>query len=130
MSRDSIFLMAADAVLVTHILFVVFVVAGLILILIGGGLGWCWVRKRRFRLWHVSAIGVVILQAWLGMMCPLTLLEMYLRERAGDAVYTGSFIAHWLDQLLYVEAPNWVFAVVYSLFGILVAAGWFFVRPR
>jgi hypothetical protein len=130
MSRNACYLLAADAVLMVHVGFVIFVVLGLMLILIGGGLGWSWVRNRRFRLLHLSAIGVVILQSWLGVICPLTVLEMFLRERAGEAGYTGSFIAHWLENLLYFEAPAWVFALVYSLFGLLVAASWFWVRPR
>jgi polyferredoxin len=72
----------------------------------------------------------VVVQAWLGRICPLTVWESALRERAGDAVYTGSFIAYWLDELLYYQAPAWVFTLVYSLFGALVLASWYFVRPR
>ena len=34
--------------------------------------------------------------AWIGMICPLTTWEMALRAKAGDATYSGSFIAHWL----------------------------------
>jgi hypothetical protein len=49
---------------------------------------------------------------------------------AADAVYSGSYIAYWLDQLLYFEAPNWVFAVVYTLFASLMAGSWIWVRPR
>ena len=76
------------------------------------------------------AIGIVVLQSWFGMICPLTNIEMALRSRAGDATYTGSFIAHWLDSLLYYRAPAWVFAVCYTAFGVLVVASWFWVQPR
>ena len=55
---------------------------------------------------------------------------MTLRRRAGDAVYGGSFIAHWLETLLYYQAPPWVFAVCYTAFGLLVVASWVMVRPR
>ncbi len=55
---------------------------------------------------------------------------MSLRYRAGDMVYSGSFISHWLETLLYYRAPAWVFAVAYTLFGALVVASWYFVRPR
>ena len=126
----SLYLFAADLVLLTHVLFVGFVVLGLLLIVLGGALGWGWVRYRRFRWLHLGAIGVVVLQAWLGVICPLTHLEMYLREQAGDVRYSGSFIAHWLDQLLYIDAPEWVFVLVYTVFGLLVAGSWFWVRPR
>jgi len=122
--------LAADAVLLVHALFVLFVVSGLILILAGGALGWAWVRLRWFRITHLVAIGVVVIQSWLGAICPLTTLESLLRARAGGSGYPGSFIAHWVEALLYYQAPSWVFVVCYTAFGVLVAAAWFWVRPR
>ncbi len=124
------FLLAADAVLLFHTLFVAFVVFGLLLIFAGGVLSWRWVRNRTFRILHLTAIGVVVVQAWFGMICPLTTVEMWLRSRAGDAVYQGSFISHWLESILYYQAPAWVFAVCYTAFGALVAVSWYLVRPR
>ena len=121
---------AADFVLAVHTSFVLFVVLGLVLILVGRVRGWSWVRNPWFRLGHLLAIGVVVAQAWLGAICPLTTLEMRLRSRAGDAVYSGSFIAHWIETLLYHEAPPWVFAICYSVFGLLVVTSWVIVRPR
>jgi hypothetical protein len=122
--------MAADAVLLLHVLFVLFVVVGLLLIFAGRFLSWSWVRNPWFRVIHLAAVALVVLQSWLGLVCPLTNWEMTLRSRAGDAVYGGSFIAHWLGELLYYQAPPWVFAVCYSLFGLLVALSWFRVPPR
>ncbi len=121
---------AADALLALHVAFVLFVVVGLALILAGAWRGWGWVRNPWFRVAHLAAIGIVVLQAWLGRICPLTIWEMALRERAGDATYTGAFIAHWLQVLLYYEAPLWVFGIAYTAFGALVVASWAWVRPR
>ena len=120
----------ADLVLLLHAVFVVFVIAGLVLVLLGAWRGWVWVRNPWFRLAHLLAIGVVVAQAWLGVLCPLTTLEMTLRDRAGEAVYPGSFIAHWLESLLYYRAPTWVFTLCYTVFGLLVIASWYAVRPR
>ena len=120
----------ADLVLLLHVSFVIFVIAGLVLVLLGGLRGWRWVRNPWFRLAHLLAIGVVMAQAWLGVLCPVTTLEMSLRARAGEAVYPGSFVAHWLESLLYYRAPAWVFIVCYTVFGFLVVAGWYAVRPR
>ena len=120
----------ADAMLVIHVSFVLFVVIGQVLIFIGKLLTWAWVRNFRFRITHLTAIAIVVLQSWLGLVCPLTLWEMNLRENAGDVVYAGSFIAHWLEQLLYYRAPEWVFLVSYTLFGLLVIASWYWVRPN
>ncbi|MFK8047288.1 MAG: DUF2784 domain-containing protein [Halioglobus sp.] len=130
MESKALFSLAADALLFIHILFVVFVVLGLVAIFVGKMCGWAWVRNPYFRITHLLGIGVVVLQSWLGVVCPLTIWEMDLRAKAGDAVYQGSFITHWLSELLYYQAPPWVFVVVYTVFGALVFSSWFAVRPR
>lgn len=124
------YLLAADAVLLLHVLFVVFVVVGLLLILAGKLLAWRWVRNWWFRVLHLAAIGVVVLQSWLGVICPLTTLEMYLRDKAGAATYAGGFVSHWLEAILYYRAPAWVFAVTYTAFAIVVVLSWVWVRPH
>jgi hypothetical protein len=130
MEQTHVYLLAADLLLFAHALFVVFVVSGLLMIIAGRLLSWSWVRNPWFRLAHLIAIGVVVLQSWLGQVCPLTIWEMALREQAGDAVYAGSFVAHWLESVLYYQAPGWVFAVAYTVFAALVLASWFWVPPR
>ena len=130
MSAELIYLIAADTILLIHVLFVVFVVLGLLLIFAGKIFAWGWVHNFSFRITHLVAIGVVVLQSWLGAICPLTVWEMNLREKAGDSVYEGSFITHWLQTLLYYRAAEWVFVVLYTLFGVLVIASWYWVRPR
>ncbi|OJA04251.1 DUF2784 domain-containing protein [Halomonas sp. QHL1] len=123
-------ILLADALLILHVLFVAFVVLGLFAVYVGYFLNWQWVRNRVFRIVHLCAIGYVVVQAWLGVVCPLTIWEMALRAKAGTATYSGSFIQHWLHSLLYYSAPEWVFVVVYTLFGTLVLASWFVVKPR
>jgi len=130
LSERLFYLLAADALLLLHFLFVCFVVIGLLLIFVGKWRNWLWIRQFWFRIAHLFAIAVVAAQSWFGMICPLTIWEMELRERAGDQVYTGSFIAHWIEQLLYYRAPNWVFVLLYTSFGALVLASWFLVRPN
>lgn len=125
-----LFRIAADLTLFVHVTVVVFVVTGLVLILAGKNRHWQWVRNMRFRIAHLATIGVVTVQSWFGYICPLTTLEMYLRHRAGDATYTGAFVAHWVEELLYYQAPPWVFALGYSVFGLLVAGSWFWVPPQ
>jgi multisubunit Na+/H+ antiporter MnhB subunit len=125
-----LFRYAADFVLLLHASVVLFAVAGLALIVAGKLRGWSWVRNFWFRSLHLLAIGIVVAQSWLGMMCPLTTLEMSLRARAGETTYPGAFIAHWVETLLYWHAPDWVFTLVYSCFAALVVASWFWVRPE
>lgn len=130
MTSSTLYRMAADALLLLHILFVAFVAGGLLLVFLGRVLRWSWVRNPWFRLAHLAAIGVVVVQSWLGVICPLTSIEALLRARAGDRYYPGSFISHWLEAVLYYQAPQWVFVLCYTAFGVAVVAGWFWVRPR
>ena len=130
MDSDFPYLLAADLILLGHVLFVAFVVLGLALILIGKPLGWSWVRNPWFRLAHLAAISIVALQSWCGRICPLTTWEMALRARSGEGTYPGSFVMHWLESLLYFQAPEWVFTVCYTAFAGIVIASWFWVRPR
>ena len=130
MPAELFYLIVADIILLIHVLFVFFVVFGLLLILAGKIFTWGWVYNFKFRIAHLVAIGVVVLQSWLGAICPLTVWEMNLRARAGDSVYEGSFIAHWMQRLLYYRAEEWVFILLYTLFAVLVVASWYWVRPR
>ena len=130
MNSSTLYLLGADLLLVGHALCVAFVVFGLVLIIAGGFLGWSFVRNPWFRLAHLAAIGIVVLQSWAGVICPLTTWEMALRAKAGAATYPGSFIAYWVGEILYYELPAWVFVAAYTAFGLLVAATWILVRPR
>jgi hypothetical protein len=130
MSQDSIFLFLADAILAAHVVFVGFVVFGLVAIYLGLFLRWPWVRNFWWRVLHLIGIGVVVFQSWLGVICPLTTWEMALREKAGVEMYSGSFVQHWLQSMLYFNAPEWVFIFVYTAFGSLVLGSWFVVRPN
>lgn len=120
----------ADSVLALHVALVAFVVVGLVVIVIGNLVGWPWVNAPWLRIAHLATILGVIGEAWLGMTCPLTTLEMALRVQAGATPYGGGFIEHWLQRLLYYEAPAWVFQLGYTLFGLLVVAIWWYFPPH
>lgn len=120
----------ADLVLLLHVLIVQFVVLGLPVIVIGNWRNWPWVNRRGWRYAHLAAIAVVVLQAWLGRYCTLTTLESDLRQLAGQAPYESSFVEHWLAQLIYYEAPMWVFTLAYTVFGLLVVWAWWRYPPR
>jgi hypothetical protein len=120
----------ADVVLSLHVATVAFVIGGLVVVVLGNLRAWRWVNAPWFRLAHLAAIAVVVAQAWFGVVCPLTSLEMSLRAKARATTYSGSFIEHWLQRLLYFEAPTWVFTVAYSVFGLVVVATWWYFPPR
>ena len=130
MKSQTLYLFAADVILATHVLVVAFVIFGLVVIYAGKYYSWSWIRNPWFRLAHLSAIVIVMLQSWMGMICPLTTWEMSLRAKADGAVYAGTFISHWLESLLYYSAPSWVFILCYTVVALLVLVSWFKIRPR
>jgi polyferredoxin len=110
----------ADAVLALHALVVIFNVGGLLVVLIGGPLGWRWVRQRGFRITHVALMTFVTAEAMLGMTCPLTVLEDWLRGVAN----AQSFVQRWASALIYWNAPPWAFALLYAVFLLAVIGAW------
>ena len=126
----SLYQVLADLVLTVHVLIVLFVVGGLLLFVAGNLLGWRWVNSPVFRLLHLLTIAVVVAEAWLGIVCPLTTLERWLRAQAGGTSYAGGFIEYWLQRALYYDAPAWVFTLIYTVFGSLVVLSWWRFPPR
>lgn len=117
--------MIADAVLLVHALFVLFVVGGFALILVGART-WAWVRNRAFRILHLAAIGLVAAEALLGLTCPLTVWEDALRGAGTER----SFFGRWVARLLYYNFPEWAFTVAYCAFALAVFWAWRAIPPR
>ena len=117
----------ADIVLVTHFLFVAFVVGGMAVIWLGAALKWAWIRNFWFRAAHLGAIGFVAAESLVGVLCPLTVLEDALRQ--GGRPY-ASFIQRWVSRLLYYDLPERVFTIVYVLFALIVALTFIYIRPE
>jgi hypothetical protein len=123
--------LAADLVLILHACFVGFVLFGLVVIWIGIALRWQWIRNFYFRLAHLLAIGLVIVQSYLRITCPLTDLENHFRIQGGQQPYEqAGCIAHWLHRLIFFSAPPWVFITVYTVFGLAVLGTMIFAPPR
>jgi hypothetical protein len=81
----------ADAVVLLHLAFVAFAVAGGLLVL----------RWRRVALLHLPALAWAAWVEFSGRTCPLTPLENALRDAGGEAGYAGGFVEHYLVPLLY-----------------------------
>ena len=125
-----IYAILANAVGIVHALFVLFVVGGQVLVLLGWGLAWQWTRNLLFRRLHLAAIAVVVGISVLGYLCPLTVIESELRYRAGEAGIGDGFIAYWLDQLLYYNVSGRVFTLIYFGFAALVFLTYRAYPPR
>jgi hypothetical protein len=93
-SNTMIYRVAADAVLVFHFLFIVWAVGGGLLLLAG------WHRA----LWlHLPAALWAVMIEFGGWICPLTPLEWQLRERAGEAGFSGGFVERYILAWIYPE---------------------------
>jgi hypothetical protein len=113
----------ADAVVVLHLAFVVFVVLGGLLVL----------RYVWFAAVHVPAFlwGAYIEIS--GGLCPLTGVENHLRQKAGEAGYDAGFIEHYVYPVLYPPGLSrttqlWLAACVLGVNGLIY--GWILLRRR
>ena len=130
-SLQRCYLMLADLVLVVHAAYVAFVIVGLLLIWIGWQRRWVFVRNLWFRGAHLAAIGVVAAESMAGFVCPLTTWEDRLRLLAGGQErYAGSFIQHWLHQMMFFDVDERIFTIAYIVFFLLVALSLWLVPPR
>lgn len=116
---------AADVVLVVHFAIAAFIVAGVVATTIGGLRRWAWVRRRGWRLAHLAAVLVVAVEALIGIVCPLTVLEDHLRGLATER----SFVDRWVGALLYWDFPPIVFTTAYVLVALITVALYAAVPP-
>jgi hypothetical protein len=83
----------ADAVLIVHLAFVMWVVLGCVVV-------WRWPWSARL---HIPAVVWGAYIEFSGAICPLTDMELELRARGGQAGYSGGFIDHYITGCLYPE---------------------------
>ena len=83
--------LAADSLLIAHLLFIVFAVAGAGLL----------VRWPRLIWLHLPAAGWAVIVEWMGWICPLTSWEIHWRLRAGESGYEGGFVESVLLPVIY-----------------------------
>jgi hypothetical protein len=81
----------ADLVLIVHLVFVAFVIFG----------GFAALRWPRVAWVHIPVAIYGALVEFIGFICPLTPLEVSLRQRGGEAGYQGGFIEHYITAALY-----------------------------
>jgi hypothetical protein len=104
-----LFRWAADGVLLTHLAFILFVVMGAVLA----------VRRRWVLAVHLPAAAWGVFVELTGRTCPLTDLENFLRVKAGQSGYSGSFLGHYLAAIIYPEGLTR--ELQYALAGLVVA---------
>jgi hypothetical protein len=103
----------ADCLVLVHLAFVVFVVAGGLLVLWRPSLRWI----------HLPAAAWGALIEFTGWICPLTPWEQALRVQAGQVGYSGGFIEHYVLSLLYPQGltPAVQTALAFLVIGATIA---------
>lgn len=107
----------ADAVVVVHLAFIVFVAAGPLL-------AWRWPRL----VWlHLPALAWGVGTVLIGVSCPLTGLEKGLRRIAGTEGYEGGFVDHYIEDVVY---PGEYTLLLRALAVVVIVAGYLGLRRR
>ena len=116
----------ADAVVVSHLAFIAFVLAGGVLVI-------TW--RRRVAWLHLPAVAWAAYAEFTATICPLTPLENALRLRAGQSGYAGGFVEHYLIPIIYPagltpNAQGVLGAVVIAVNLLFYAIAWRRASPR
>ena len=118
-----LFRLAAEAVLLTHLAFILFALLGATI-----AVRWRWIPVI-----HLPAAAWGFFIELTGRVCPLTYLENDLRIKAGQSGYTESFVEHYLLAIIYpaglTREIQFALAAVVIVVNIAIY-GWLFVRKR
>lgn len=112
------FRLLADAAMVAHFAFLAYLV-------LGGFLAWVWPRS----IWlHVATAAYGFFNAVVGWACPLTYVENWGRERAGDATLPATgFIDHYIAGVVYPQEHE---TLVQLLVAVVVVVSWVVFAAR
>ena len=107
----------ADVVVVLHLLWIVFLIFGAV---IG--------RRRKWaKIMHLGGLGFAFMIQFLGWYCPFTYLEVWLRRMHEPAAgYSGSFIIHYIEGLVYIELPP--NSVLFMTCIVALCSGWLYLK--
>lgn len=125
------YLLAANGILLMHFIFVAFVVLGFVFIWIGHIVKWKFARNTKFRICHVLAMGIVLCESLVGMICPLTEWENALRVKGGEGqIYETSFLREWIYKIMFFDFSERMFMVIYVLFFALILLTFWMIPPE
>lgn len=115
--------LAADLLVILHLLFILFAVFG----------GWLAVKWPRLLFLHLPAAAWAAMIEFAGWICPLTPLEQRLRQSAGQSSYQGGFVEHYVVPIIYPEGLTREIQIVLGVLVIaanLAAYGFVLLRRR
>ncbi|HVN72632.1 MAG TPA: DUF2784 domain-containing protein [Desulfomonilia bacterium] len=123
MTNGLIWQILADGVVLLHLGFIIFVIFGGIFIVFQSKVLW----------FHIPCVIWGILVELIGFICPLTPLENYMRIHAGRSPYSGDFVIHYIEPVIYPEGLTRELQIVMGLLVILFnffIYGWLILRKN
>ena len=109
----------ADIVVLVHFLWIVFLFFGALL----------GVRYRAAKVLHIIGLGYALVLHAFGWYCPLTHIEIWARrQHEPELAYAGSFVIHYLEELIYFTLPNSSLLLVTLL--LCAFNAWYYLRDR
>ena len=116
----------SEIVLLFHFCIFLFIILSFFLIPFGYYQKWEWVKNKYYRLIHLVLMGIILIETILGFMCPLTILENYLRNDIG----VDNNLTQIIHQIMYWNLPNYQFIILYILSFSYLIFLWFFFKPN
>ena len=114
-----VYKLLADATILVHFIWILFLVFGAV-----------WGRRRRaVKFAHIGGLCFAFVINVFGYECPLTYLEVWLQSKyAPGTAYTGSFIAHYIEKIIYIGVPLYVI----TLLTVIICAfnAWVYLRKK
>lgn len=117
----------ANVIVAIHLGYMLYVVVGMAVILLGILLGWQWIRNPWFRMSHMAMILIVAFEAMIDFECPLTTWEHALRGGDGES---ETFIGSCLRFIMFPDVPEQYLSMIYYLFTLVVVASFLAAPPR
>ena len=115
----------SEIFLLFHFFIFLFMILSFFLLALGYYQKWEWVKNRYYRLIHLILMGIIFIETILGFMCPLTILENFLR----NDIEINNKITQIIHQIMYWDLPTYQFIILYLLSLLYLIFLWFFFKP-
>ena len=113
-----LFLVLADVVVFLHLAWIIFLILG----------AWPGARRAWVKWTHLAALAFSVCLQVFGWVCPSTHLEIWLRHAGGASPYEGTFIGHYLQQIVYAPLPP--NAIFLGTLVVVAVTLWIYFGPR
>jgi hypothetical protein len=109
----------ADIAVFVHLFWILFLIFGVV---IG-------IRSKVIKIIHISGLLFALILQVLNWYCPFTYLEVWLRAQHDPAsTYTGSFIIHYIEKIVYFPVSRTTLFFMTLLLGSLNA--WLYLKKK